>query len=98
MNRKFHLLFALAISLLCLSASIAAQDFRATITGRISDTNKAAVPNAQVQARNIGTNEVTSATTDSEGNYKLPFLRPGCIRSLLKSPASKKSRAKISNL
>jgi protocatechuate 3,4-dioxygenase beta subunit len=76
-NRKFHLYFALAISLLCLSAPAFAQDFRATITGRVTDTNKAAVPNAQVQAKNVGTNEVTSATTDSEGNYKAPFLRPG---------------------
>jgi hypothetical protein len=76
-NRKFHLFFALAISLLCLSAPAVAQDFRATITGRVTDANKAAVPNAQVQAKNVGTNEVTSATTDSEGNYKLPFLRPG---------------------
>jgi hypothetical protein len=92
-NRKFHLLFALAISLLCLPASIfagAAQDFRATITGRVSDTNKAAVPNAQVQAKNIGTNEVTSATTDNEGNYKLPFLRPGSYSLTVEATGFKK--------
>ena len=72
--------FALAISLLCLPASITAvvaQDFRATIAGRVTDANKAAVPNAQVNVKNLGTNEITSATTDSEGNYKAPFLRPG---------------------
>jgi len=92
-NRKFHLYFALAISLLCLSASItavAAQDFRATITGRVSDANKAAVPNAQVQARNVGTNEVTSAATDSEGNYKLPFLRPGSYLLTVEATGFKK--------
>ena len=93
MNRKFHLFIALAISLLCLSGSVttvAAQDFRATITGRVTDTNKAAVPNAQVQAKNIGTNEITSATTDSEGNYKLPFLRPGSYLLTVEATGFKK--------
>jgi hypothetical protein len=89
-NRKFHLYFALAISLLCLSAPAFAQDFRATITGRVSDANKAAVPNAQVQARNVGTNEVSSAATDSEGNYKLPFLRPGSYLLTVEATGFKK--------
>jgi hypothetical protein len=89
-NRKFHLLLALAVCLLWLPASAAAQDFRATITGRVTDANKAAVPNAQVQARNVGTNEVTSATTDSEGNYKLPFLRPGSYSITVESSGFKK--------
>jgi hypothetical protein len=93
-NRKFHLFFALAISLLCLSVgvtAVAAQDFRATITGRVTDTNKAAVPNAQVQAKNVGTNEVTSATTDSEGNYKAPFLRPGSYSVTVEASGFKKA-------
>jgi hypothetical protein len=66
------------ISFLTLCTSlVTAQDFRATITGRVTDTNKAAVPNAQVTVKNIGTNESTVVTTNSEGNYKAPFLRPG---------------------
>ena len=94
MNRKFHLYFALAISLLCLSASITAvvaQDFRATITGRVTDANKAAVPNAQVNVKNLGTNEITSATTDSEGNYKAPFLRPGSYSITVEASGFKKA-------
>jgi len=93
-NRKFHLFFALAISLLCLSASgtaVAAQDFRATITGRVTDSNKAAVPNAQVNVKNLGTNEITSATTDSEGNYKAPFLRPGSYSITVEASGFKKA-------
>ncbi|HKX28404.1 MAG TPA: carboxypeptidase-like regulatory domain-containing protein, partial [Blastocatellia bacterium] len=54
-----------------------AQDFRATVTGRVTDASKAAIPNAQVSVKNLGTNEVTSTSTDSEGNYRVPFLRPG---------------------
>jgi hypothetical protein len=93
-NRKFHLYFALAISLLCLSVfitAVAAQDFRATITGRVTDSNKAAVPNAQVNVKNLGTNETTSATTDSEGNYKAPFLRPGSYSITVEASGFKKA-------
>jgi len=91
--RKFHPFLALAISLLCLSALMTvgvAQDFRATITGRVSDSNKAAVPNAQVSVKNLGTNEITSATTDSEGNYKAPFLRPGSYSITVEATGFKK--------
>ena len=92
MNRKFHLHFALAIGLLCLSASfIAAQDFRATITGRVTDSNRAAVPNAQVTVKNLDTNETTSAITDSEGNYKAPFLRPGSYSVTVEASGFKKA-------
>jgi carboxypeptidase family protein len=96
-NRTFHLFFALAIGLLCLSATnSAAQDFRATITGRVTDSNKAAVPNAQVSVKNTGTNETTTATTDSEGNYKAPFLRPGSYSITVEAAGFKKvTRDKI---
>jgi carboxypeptidase family protein len=90
-NRKFHLFSALAISLLCLLAPAFAQDFRATITGRVTDSNKAAVPNAQVNVKNLGTNEITSATTDSEGNYKAPFLRPGSYSVTVEASGFKKA-------
>jgi len=67
------------------------QDFRATITGRVTDPNKAAVPNVQVQVRNIGTNETTSATTNSEGNYRVPFLRPGMYSVSVEATGFKKA-------
>ena len=80
------------IACLMLFASIAmAQDFRATITGRVTDSNKAAIPSAQVQVKNIGTNEITSATTDSEGNYKAPFLRPGSYSVIVEATGFKRA-------
>jgi hypothetical protein len=54
-----------------------AQEFRATITGRIVDSSDAGIPAAAVSVKNIQTNEVTSATADAHGNYTAPFLRPG---------------------
>jgi hypothetical protein len=54
-----------------------AQDFRATITGRVLDASGAAIPGAEVQVTNVGTNETTKTITDDGGNYKVPFLKPG---------------------
>ncbi len=62
---------------LLIADSLLAQEFRATITGRIVDASDAAVPGAKVAVRNVETNEVTSAATDTNGNYTAPFLRPG---------------------
>ncbi len=65
--------------LLCLLAccALSAQEFRATITGRVTDASGGAIPGAVVQAKNVATNEVTSATSDTQGTYNIPFLRPG---------------------
>src|SRR6185503_9662538 len=59
-------------------ASIAsAQEFRATITGRVSDPNGLVVPGATVTASNSQTGEVAVGATTTEGVYTIPFLRPG---------------------
>src|SRR5262249_45329260 len=67
---------ALALGLAFLSVA-AAQEFRATLTGRITDPSGAPVVNVSVQVRNSGTNELAVAATDPQGNYAVPFLRPG---------------------
>jgi len=54
-----------------------AQEFRATLSGRVFDRTGAAVPSAKVEATNVATNESTTATTDVSGTYTIPFLRPG---------------------
>src|SRR5499426_2101578 len=75
--RKLSILLPCLLMLISMVMISAAQDFRATITGRVMDSTQSPVPSAQVVVKNIGTNEETRATTDSEGNYKAPFLRPG---------------------
>lgn len=68
----------LAMLLVTLVSGIAiAQEFRASVTGRITDPSGAAVPNANVTIRNAQTNEAVTVTTDSEGTYNATFLRPG---------------------
>lgn len=55
----------------------AAQTVTASISGQVSDAQGAPVPNAVVTARNEGTNQTVTATTDAGGSYRLSGLRPG---------------------
>ena len=67
-----------AVAACCFLMSIAvAQEFRATVTGRVLDSSDAAVPGVTVSARNTATNEVTTGTTGPQGVYRISFLRPG---------------------
>jgi hypothetical protein len=63
--------------LLTASCGLFAQEFRATLTGVISDPSGAAVPNATVRATNNATNQSKEAKSNSEGVYTLPYLDPG---------------------
>ncbi len=69
-------LFCILIATL-LMGYLGAQEFRATITGHVLDSSGSAVPQAAIQARNIDNNEVTTATSDAQGVFTIPFLRPG---------------------
>lgn len=66
----------LAVIALCTTALLA-QEFRATLTGRITDPTDAPVAGATVTAVNTGTNQRSSAKSDTRGNYTIPFLQPG---------------------
>jgi hypothetical protein len=69
---------ALGIALLLFwTPNAGAQDFRATLTGRVIDSSNAAIPGVTVQVRNTGTNEVITVISDDQGNYKAPLLKPG---------------------
>ena len=63
--------------LLLVAASATAQEFRATVKGQIVDSSQAALPGATVTVRNQETGEVGTATTNNDGSYTVPFLRPG---------------------
>src|SRR2546428_8749991 len=67
-----------------------AQDFRATLNGRVVDTTKAAIPGAAVTAHNVETNETVAVTTNADGNYTIPFLRPGAYSLTVEAPGFKK--------
>jgi hypothetical protein len=71
------------------SISLPAQEFRATITGRVTDTTDSGVPKAALQIRNAETNESTVATTSAQGDYTAPLLRPGTYSISVQVPGFK---------
>ncbi len=68
------------ICLLLLGTLGYAQEFRASISGHVTDSTGATVPQAKVQATNLATKEVSNATTDSSGGYTIPLLQPGIYK------------------
>jgi protocatechuate 3,4-dioxygenase beta subunit len=60
-----------------MAALLCAQDFRASISGRVTDSSGALVPGAKVTAANTETGQVASAETNDAGLYNLPALPPG---------------------
>jgi hypothetical protein len=65
------------LALLAMAASVSAQEFRATVKGRVVDASQGALPGATVTVTNADTNEVATAVTNAQGEYNIPFLRPG---------------------
>src|SRR5499426_22029 len=75
-------LFALSLAVLFVWMAIAVQPSQAqatsgAISGVVTDERQSVIANASVTARNVGTNESRSATTDSEGRYRFPNLPVG---------------------
>src|SRR5690606_14825190 len=66
-----------AASVLAVAATSTAQEFRATVRGQVVDDSGGRLPGAVVSVQNTETNELATATTNDEGNYSIPFLRPG---------------------
>src|SRR6266545_5573043 len=58
---------------------VCAQD-TAVLTGTVTDASGAVVVNAQVSVVNPANNFETSTVTNSEGIYRITFLRPGTYR------------------
>jgi len=52
------------------------QDFRATISGQVTDLSGSSIPSAKVTATQRSTREVTTAVTNQDGFYTLPYLLP----------------------
>jgi hypothetical protein len=74
-----RIVFGLVVlSLLALIAP--AQEFRGTITGRVTDAQQASVPNAKIQVTLLSTGARSNTTSGTEGLYTIPFLAPGTYK------------------
>ena len=54
-----------------------AQEFRGSITGKVTDPNGAIIPGASVTIKNVDTNVQATANTNDEGSYEFRLLLPG---------------------
>src|SRR5262245_58421920 len=70
-------LFGVVVLLLCLAASAAAQEQRASIEGTIRDSSGGVLPGVTVEARSPSLAGVETTVTDTNGVYRFPALRPG---------------------
>ncbi len=78
--------------ILCtLSVTALAQEFRATLLGRISDTSGAAVVGAQVIVTNLATSAVNRTVTSDTGDYVIPALQPGRYKLEVEANGFKKA-------
>src|SRR2546421_1072236 len=69
-------LFCFALALF-FTAHAAAQTFRGTILGTVTDPNGGVIPNASVTAKNTATGLERSTKTDADGNYTIAELPIG---------------------
>lgn len=67
----------IAIAMIALAPQLRAQEYRAKITGTVTDASRAVIPNAIVQVHNLDTGEITKVKTNSAGIYSVPYLHPG---------------------
>ncbi len=79
---------ALLASLL-VSCVLFAQEFRATITGRVTDPSGATVANADVQAVNKATQQAYNTTSTDKGDYFIPYVLPGTYTVSVTAPGFK---------
>ena len=86
-------IFCSLLAVLCLLVvvgSTAAQEFRGSITGRVTDASGAVVVGAQVAATNAAMNSSVWATTDESGDYTILFLTPGSYMLAVEATGFKK--------
>jgi hypothetical protein len=58
-----------------------AQESRATVVGRVTDSSGAVIPGAAVSLANIETGVTVKTETNAEGNYFSSCLNPGRYRA-----------------
>jgi len=75
---------------LLLPTVLSAQEFRATISGRVSDSQNAIISGAKITATQIDTAAKFEAASDADGIYTIPFLPPATYRLTAESAGFKR--------
>ena len=78
--RRFAMALGSALCLLIVAGAprlAHAQEFRATLTGQVTDATGAVIPKAVVTATNDETGSVYTAESSDAGVYYIPYVLPG---------------------
>jgi Carboxypeptidase regulatory-like domain len=75
MHRRLLLTLGLVLSLT--TAAFAQLASQTALVGTVTDSGGLVVPGAQVTAVNTGTKDTYEATTNTDGQYHIQFVRPG---------------------
>src|ERR1051326_3118504 len=78
-----------ALVLIAAAVALHAQEFRASLMGRVLDAGGLAVANAKVRATNTATGEIRDVISDAQGNYLLPLLNPATYSVRAEAPGFK---------
>ena len=78
--RRLILTLVAALLFASVPTATVAQEARGTIQGRVSDASGGTIPGATIEVTSRATGVVTTATSNAEGNYRVPFLTPGVYR------------------
>jgi hypothetical protein len=73
------------IGILALCSSLAAQEFRGSIGGTVTDATGAVVPGVKVTIQNTGTGVAQNVISDARGQYQVRYLNSGTYASVTRS-------------
>lgn len=76
MSKRDVFQFVLCLILVA-SLPLAAQEFRAGVSGTVTDQQGAVIAGVAIEARNLQTNQVEKTVTNEAGRYSLPVLPVG---------------------
>jgi len=82
---RFVIALVLLLNVLC-SSPVFAQVVGGTISGRVTDSSGAAIPNAKVTIKNLATSVTTTITTNAQGIFTAPNLLPGAYEARVSAP------------
>jgi len=81
----------MVLLILVAAAALVAQTITGSVTGTVTDTSGAAMPNVKVSATNVATGVGFPAQTNAAGVYSIGFLPPGAYNVSAEAAGFKKS-------
>src|SRR5215475_13033440 len=79
-----------AVILYLFASYAAAQEFRGSISGRVTEASGGVVAGAQITITNTATNTTTSTTANESGDFSVLYLNPGRYTITVESKGFKK--------